>query len=532
MLSLLWCTWLAIGPGGDRISVAWEFPGPLLHFDVRSGTVAGQEIASRPPDIQGVCRLNRFEGSVTILDPATRKPLAKVPVGREPSAAALTPDGRYVYVTCHLPEQPALADHVAAKVAVLDIQSRAVSAVILLPNGSTGVRSLAISPDGRHAFVPHLLARYTLHTTQLEQGWMNTNALSIIDVAAQRLRATVLLDDVDHGAANPWAVAVSPDSTTLYVTHAGTHEISLIDLPALLDRIATSEVDPSTQLSFLLGVRRRIPLPGRGPRAIAVQEDRVWVAEYFTRTLTRLSPGRRPRLETFPIGPAMPLTPERRGEMLFHDASLCFQHWQSCSSCHPDGRVDGLNWDLVNDGLGNPKNTRTMVHAHKLPPVMWTGVRPSAEYAVRSGMRHILFREPDEEEARAIDAYLKSLRPVPGPERDKAAVARGRRLFFSPEVGCGACHPAPLYTDNRLHEVGTQGEFDFTLSAAGRRIPQTRFKTPSLVEVWRTAPYRHDGRYATLREVITQGNHGDLRGKTSHLTEAQVDDLIAFLRSL
>ena len=41
----------------------------------------------------------------------------------------------------------------------------------------------------------------------------------------------------------------------------------------------------------------------------------------------------------------------RRGEILFHDAAHCFQRWNSCTSCHPNARVDGLNWDLLNDVL-------------------------------------------------------------------------------------------------------------------------------------------------------------------------------------
>ena len=33
----------------------------------------------------------------------------------------------------------------------------------------------------------------------------------------------------------------------------------------------------------------------------------------------------------------------RRGEMLWNDGTMCFQHWQSCASCHPEGRMDALN---------------------------------------------------------------------------------------------------------------------------------------------------------------------------------------------
>ena len=49
-------------------------------------------------------------------------------------------------------------------------------------------------------------------------------------------------------------------------------------------------------------------------------------------------------------------------------------------------------------GIGNPKNTKSMVNSHRMPPVMWTGVRPNAEYAVRSGLRHIQFTVPVEED--------------------------------------------------------------------------------------------------------------------------------------
>ena len=52
-----------------------------------------------------------------------------------------------------------------------------------------------ISPDGKYVYATHILARYQMPTTQLERGWMNTNALSIIDVEARKLLNTVLLDD-------------------------------------------------------------------------------------------------------------------------------------------------------------------------------------------------------------------------------------------------------------------------------------------------------------------------------------------------
>lgn len=521
----LLATWLTLSAAGDRISVLWDVPGDWLHYDTKSGRLLGKEASRTEPAVNGRFRLDRLGGKLEFLD----GPASTLALCREPHAAAVTPDGRQLLVACLLPEQAATADHVGARVVVVDLEKRTVRNSMLLPSGSTSARGIAVSPDGRWAFVTHILARYTVHTSQLEQGWMNTNALSVIDVRGGKLRSTVLLDDVDNGAANPWAVAVSGDSRMLYVTHAGTHELSVIEIPAMLERAAAAGGQSADRLSFLAGIRKRVALPGKGPRALAVRGAQVWVAEYFSRTLAQVEGD---KARAFAGTPGRAVTAEQRGQLLFHDASLCMQRWQSCSSCHPEGRADGLNWDLLNDGLGNPKNTRSLLNAHHTGVVMWTGVRPSASHAVRTGMKFILFSEPSEQDANAIEGWLKSMLPEKRPGLDKASVERGRMLFFSARTGCAACHPAPLYTDNALHDVSTHAAADFGNALGAGRKPQTEFKTPSLVEVWRTAPYLHDGRYATLEEVLREGNSEDRRGRTSALSLGELRDLVEFLRSL
>jgi len=125
--------------------------------------------------------------------------------------------------------------------------------------------------------------------------------------------------------------------------------------------------------------------------------------------------------------------------LLFNDARICFQNWQSCASCHPDGRADGLNWDLLNDGTGNPKQTKSLLFSHKTPPSMITGIRSNAETAVRAGLRHILFSEQPEETAAAMDTYLRSLKPVPSPYlrngKLSEAAKRGKKLLKRPAAG-------------------------------------------------------------------------------------------------
>jgi mono/diheme cytochrome c family protein len=381
---------------------------------------------------------------------------------------------------------------------------------------------------------------------------MNTNAKTLIALDRMEVVNTVVLDSVDRGAANPWGVGWSADSKKLVVALAGTHEVSVTDFRGLLDKLARLSAPPVTalstalpystaaarapadvanDLSFLVGLRERLRLPedDLGPRALVVAGRTAYTANYFSDTLSAVElDGARPRVETIALGPKPQMTAARRGELYFHDARICFQHWQSCASCHPgDARTDGLNWDLLNDGIGNPKNNKSLLLVFKTPPAMSTGVRESAEAAVRAGIRHILFTVQPAEVADSLDAYLQSLAPVPSPYlvkgRPSPAARRGEKLFTSKEVGCAGCHPRPLFTDLHSYDVGTRGRFDGDNGT---------FDTPSLVEVWRTAPYLHDGSAATLRDVLLESNAGDKHGKTSRLTADQINDLAAYLLSL
>lgn len=501
------------------------------------------------PDGKTLFVCNRYHDDVSFFDLGSKKELRRVRVQREPVAAALTLDGRFLLVANLLHNGRADVDTVAASVTVIDVAAGKLLKELTLPNGSGSLNDIRVSPDGKYACVTHLLSRFHLPTTQLERGWVNTNAKTIIDLARLEIVNTVLVDNVDSGAANPWGLAWSADSRTLVVAHAGTHEISVVDFPGLLAKLAKLpakleegktydynaasrvQADVPNDLSFLVGVRRRIRLPEgeRGPRAVVLLGNKAYVANYFSDTVAAVdvtSPY--PKWESFPLGPKRPMTLVRKGEFYFHDAGICFQGWQSCASCHPgDARVDALNWDLLNDGIGNPKNNKSLLLSHKTPPAMSMGVRETAATAVRSGIKHILFTVQPDEVASSIDEYLKALKPLPSPRlvngRLSAAGERGRNIFHDPKVGCATCHPEGLFTDMKQYDVGTAGRFD---------KPTDQFDTPTLIEAWRTAPYLHDGSAATMRDVLTTRNPKDQHGKTSHLTPQQIDDLAEYLLSL
>ncbi|MBR5690603.1 MAG: YncE family protein, partial [Verrucomicrobia bacterium] len=374
------------------------------------------------PDGKRLYVCDHFEDTVTAYDTENGKKIYRVKTSRAPFSLDVTPDGKQLVVSHSLPRMAATAEVVACGISLLDAANGELVKEFLLPNGSIGVRDIRISPNGHYAATAHLLGRYTLPTTQVDHGWMNSNALTLIDPQKQEKLCTLLLDNVDSGAANPWAVQWSHDGTRLIVSHAGTHELSVIAFQKLLEKIQKLSSDQienlPNDLSFLTGLRERVKLTGNGPRSLAVTEQAVYVAHYFSDSADKIElNGAKLKAKNIPLtkndtAAANIQDPVHWGEQLFNDASICFQGWQSCASCHSsDARVDGLNWDLLNDGIGNPKNTKSLLLSHQTPPCMITGIRADAETAVRSGIRYILFTVRPEAEAQAMDAYLKSLKP-------------------------------------------------------------------------------------------------------------------------
>jgi YVTN family beta-propeller protein len=536
---------LSVPPSGIALSAKGDVAyltggvdsGKALVVDLAKGEeIASIAVGHTPmapvasPDGKTLYVCNRFNNDISVIDLAAKKEIARIAVSREPVAAAFTPDGKWLVATNLLPDGPANAYDISAKVSFIDARANKVVKDIRLPNGSSGARGVAVSPNGRFAYVTHILARYQLPTTQLERGWMNTNALSVIDVSKQSLVNTVLLDEAERGAANPWGVLCTSDGRFICVAHAGTQEISVIDAEKLhskLDRLAAGQAvsdvarrpeDVSSDLSFLVDLRTRIPLAGNGPRSIAASGYMIVAAEYFTDSLSvaDITPDAHAAARKIALGPEKGMSVTRKGEMFFNDAALCFQNWQSCASCHPDARADSLNWDLLNDGMGNPKNTKSMLHSHETPPVMSLGVRASAELAVRAGIKYIQFATRPEEDAKAIDEYLKAMKPVPSPYVGEAA-KRGKAIFES--AGCSQCHAGAYGTDLKAYDVGTATD------------EHKEYDTPALSEVWRTAPYLHDGRAVTIMDVLTTFNKDDSHGKTSDLSPDQLKDLVAYVLS-
>lgn len=479
-----------------------------------SGTTA--PIVSQDGKKVFVC--NQFSNTISEIDLVKKKETRTVKVLREPKVVISSKDGKFLYVANYLPAQRADIDTVAACVSVIRTSDFKKIKDIQLTNGSNAVQGLCLSPDNKYLLATHNLGRFQVPTSQLQQGWMNTSAMSVINLQTLKNEAAVLIDEPERGAGGLWSIACTEKN--ILITQFGTHEMSVIDYPAFVEKY-TQQADKSKlsyDLHFLYGIRERIHLYGNGPHEFSIANNKVYIPSYFSDTINILDLNTK-LVEPIGLVRNRMETDAQKGEKYFNDASYCYQNWQSCSGCHPgEARMDGLNWDLMNDGMGNPKNCKSMILAHETPPSMISGIRVKAELAVRKGFKLIQFYDIPEEKAQCVDAYLKSLKPVPSPylvhgQLSEKAI-EGQHVFE--KMACNHCHAGPYFTDLQLHRIGENVEFD------------GGWDTPTLREVWRTSPYLFNGRAASLQEVFGKYKHG-IRDK---ITPKEIEALAEYVNSL
>lgn len=540
----------------------------LLCLNTQTGETLWQtEVGEGPqspvlaPDETRIYLCARFQNRVEVVDLEKRAVTEKVPMQREPFACTVSPDGKTLVVSNLLIDDPTADEYwLPGHAALVDTETLE-TRLVEFPNGTINMRGVCISPDGQFAYVLHSMGSYAIPTGQVKGGWINMNAVSFINLQTGEREGTLILDHLEFAAANPWGITCSKDGRWLVITHAGTMEVSVIDRVAMHPHFRNSLASfPSVgatpdSAGDLIPVQRRVSTSGKGPRAVTIGEETeengqkrlyAYVACVFSDSVDRILLAENPfnTGRTIQLGKMDPRLAEnspreadrfnaiiprptlaRQGESLFNDGFLCYEHWQSCATCHPDGRSDALNWDLLNDGSGTPKNTKSLLYSHFTAPAMATGVRENAEAAVRKGVELIHFTEPREKDALAMDAYLSALKARKAPilrEAEEnpevnAAIQRGRRLFFGPKTQCASCHTGEFYTDCRLHHVGTE------------TVYETRpLDTPTLRECWRTAPYLHDGRFRTIFDLLKEGKHGF----AAPLTDSELRDLAAFVLSL
>jgi YVTN family beta-propeller protein len=334
-------------------------------------------------------------------------------------------------------------------------------------------------------------------------------------------------------------VALNPAGTILAVSCGGTHEVILIrtDKKRLPWRLGAARELIAQELLSGDGRFRRVTTGGR-PTELAFAPDgkTLYVANYLSDAVQAIDAETAEVIQTIDLGGPKELSLERRGEVLFHAGERSLNQWYSCNTCHSDGHTSGLDFDTLNDGrqdlstahLRSRKKAPTLRRVTHTGPWTWHGWQTELNDAmVESFTKSMQGKRPTEDEVKALVAYLDTLDYPKNPYRESdggisPAAERGQAIFRSEKTACNTCHGGEEFTDGKIHLAGLEERDD----------RYRGYNPPSLKGVYDKDPYLHDGRAKTLREALTGPHSPDLVSALGELSDSEVDDLIAYLKTL
>jgi YVTN family beta-propeller protein len=398
-----------------------------------------------------------------------------------------------------------VADAFGGKLAVVDVKTAQLDQVYGLP--AHNVRGLAA--DATRLLLAHQILSElgTANRDDVHWGNLLTNNLRTLPIAdvvgpsGDILRHSFVsyLGEVGHGAGDPAGVAIVGRGN-LVVSLGGVGEIAL------------GSNEPG-------GTWTRIK-SGRRPTAVISSHNGkyAYVADTFGDTILVVDVAAKKLDGEIVLGPQPELTASERGERLFYDSRLSHDGWFSCHSCHSDGHTTGLLNDNLTDGsFGTPKRILSLLGVGDTGPWAWNGSMPTLESQIEKSITSTMQgAKPSAEQVRDLAAFLKTLPPPPRSSGlETASVDRGKHVFASQH--CDSCHVPPTYTSPKTFDVGLADE-------AGN----TTFNPPSLRGVAQGGPFFHDGRAATLEDVLGRYRH-QLK---NDLASNDRRDLLHFLLSL
>lgn len=264
------------------------------------------------------------------------------------------------------------------------------------------------------------------------------------------------------------------------------------------------------------------------------------------------------------------------GRRLFHDPRLSGNGTTSCASCHFENLAfaDGKILSEGSTGMPTHRNSPGLFNLAWLDTLTWAnpalvtlerqaevplfGTDPVEMGVTDENTPEVLDRLRDDAELMALferaypgrpvafdtiivalaafersliashsryDAHLKGRLSLNESEK------RGMELFFSPQGGCSACHDGFAFTSPGFHDARIHGLTDFAypnrglFELTGQAQDVGRFRAAPLRNLSFTAPYMHDGRMATLEQVVAAYDGG-------RLSDRERQDMLAFLRAL
>ncbi len=584
---------MALGPDGEEIYVACEASHTVVVVDVATRAKSAEiEVGGQPtdvafhPDGSRAYVSNRLDDTVSVIDVASRRVVATVPVGDEPHGVltdgsgkylyvlntsadsvsvidtatlqeikrlsagrgpwslAQSPDGSRIYVTHTFSRFVKFREQLVSEVAAIDTRRAVIADRFIVPAANL-IQGVAWHPSGDFALVTLMRTKSNIPMTRLLQGWTITNGLGVIwrDGRVDQ----VLLDEPGLCFPDPADVVVTPDGRYALVASSTSNRIAVLDISKMISLLRNaSEYERQHVLPNHLGkpsefIVAHIPT-GYGPRGILITPDgrTALTADSLDDSLSVIDLERLEPVGRIDLGGPKVITKVRYGERLFHSANIAFHRQFSCHSCHPDGHVDGITYDIEPDGIGiSPVDNRTLRGVLDTAPFKWEGTNPtlSRQCGPRLAVFFTRIQPFTPEQLSALENYICTIPRPPNRYRPlgaelTGAQRRGREVFhrtmtndgrvIPPTGRCVTCHSPPLYTDKGLHDVGTQYRFD-------RR---GRFDTPHLNNIYDSAPYLHNGMADTLEEIWTRFNPQDKHGVTNDMTKDQLNDLIEYLKTL
>lgn len=507
-------------------------------------------------------------GQLLKIDTKTHQVISKLELGKNPRHITIDAAEQLLYISRYisppLPDESTLLPkteingvYYGGEVLVVDIDTFTLKNKIILkhsnrmdseksargiPNYLGGV---ALSPDGKTAWVPS-------KQDNIKRGKMRDGQDLTFDSVVRSISSKInlvthteeLLSRIDHDNGGIASAALfGKFGSYLFVALEGSREIEVIDAynNEPLFRIRTE----------------------KAPQGLAISEDgltlfshnfmdrSITVYDLFDLIYTRSSDVI--LKETLKTVKSETLSPSvLRGKQLFYDSfdpRLSKEQYSSCAGCHNSGGSDGRVWDMSGFGEGL-RNTITLLgHGGANQGMLhWSGnfdevqdfeiqIRGLSggtglmnnvdyqQYAAADGLKKTGVSQSLDDLAN----YVDSLNETPAsPYRNNDASLTpsaeiGKKLFTT--KGCVACHPGERFTDsapNVLHDIGT------IKTTTGKRLnkPLNGLNTPTLLGVWQTAPYLHDGSAKTLEDAIRANN------TASTLTDSEIIHLANYLKQL
>ncbi len=520
----------AIAIHGDRwVLVSGSYSGDVTLLAVveeRLQEVARFEVGYEPhgiaisPDGSQAFVALAAGAQVAQLDLVRRQVVRRIPVKRWPRYLALTPDGKRLAVGCSGDERVVVVDTSSGEV----LYERRLIA-------SVNMGHMQCSADGKYVYFPWMVYRqFPISRLNITQGWVLASRIARVDMTESKPYEKFSLDPRGQAIADPHGIALSPDGSRLVATAAGTHELLLYRLSALPFRdfgATTDHID--RRLLQDKDAFDRLPLGGR-PMAVRYAADgkTVYVANYLRNSVQVVDTSAKAIVSEFSLGGAAEPSLARRGAAIFYDGERSLAQWYSCHSCHYNGGTNSRAMDTLNDGSEfTPKTVLPLYDLAKTSPWTWHGWQEDLDAAMQKSLTVTMQGKPPAgDDTEALLAFIKQLQRPPNPYRQdaslQAAIARGEKVFQSGKAGCAQCHQGPYYTDGKIHDVGLGSDKD----------QYEGYNTPSLTGAHRKVRWLHHGRAKTLESVLTKYHAPQDVAGEGELTEQELADLIAYLRSL